>query len=65
MSSRQEQLSILEDIENVAGVPKENGGPGYSKWEMDFIESISEQLNEGRKLSEKQEEKLRELWAEI
>lgn len=65
MLSRSKQISLLEDVENVAHVPRERGGPGYTKWELDFIESISEQLKGGCRLSEKQEEKLRELWGEI
>lgn len=49
MSTSQERAEMIQ-------VMVENGN--YSSWETDFLDSIMEQLNQGRKLSEKQEEKL-------
>lgn len=65
MSKKAEQMSMLEDVENVSDVPLENGGPGYNKWELDFLVSVGEQLRSGRMLTEKQREKLRDLWDKI
>ena len=49
MSTAQERKELLE-------IMVENGR--HSEWEKDFLYSIIEQLEAGRQLSEKQEEKL-------
>jgi hypothetical protein len=57
----------LEACEGASTVTKSNGGPGYSKWEQDFLESIREQFDEKRNdrkhpLSGKQLVKLHQLY---
>lgn len=37
----------------------------FSKWELDFIESVSEQFEERGGLSAKQEETLTKIWEKI
>ena len=37
----------------------------FSKWEMDFIDSITEQFEERGSLSERQQEKLQAIWDKI
>lgn len=37
----------------------------FSKWELDFIESVSEQFEERGGLSAKQEETLEKIWEKI
>lgn len=52
---------MIDQCESAAHVPKCNGGPGFSQWEHEFIESLREQFDAGRSLSERQLEKLAEL----
>lgn len=39
-------------------------GRGMSAWERDFVESVEEQLSDGRRLSERQVEILERIYAE-
>ena len=47
-------LSLVEDCEDRQSL--------LSEWEADFIASIRDQLEEGRRLSPKQEDKLDSIW---
>ncbi|KKL20614.1 hypothetical protein LCGC14_2453670 [marine sediment metagenome] len=55
----------LDDCDEVKNIPPERGGPGFNKWELDFIDSTREQFEEQRRLTDKQCDKLRELWDKI
>ena len=57
--SRQYQDKILRWIEEIQAV-----GRGLSKWETDFVESISEQMDNTGSLSPRQEEILERIFAE-
>jgi len=56
---------MLDDCDEASSVPQENGGPGYSEWELEFLDSVREQFNGTGRLSDKQREKLTELWNKI
>ena len=47
-------LQMVEDIENA--------GSNMSTWESDFVDDISTQVKAEKNLSEKQLEKLTEIW---
>ena len=53
---------MLEDIQSSVGCVN---GIELSQWEQEFIESIEEQLDEGRTLTEKQHDKLAEIWDRV
>ena len=57
--------SILEDCENVMNVSRSAGGPGFTTWEKDFLESIREQYDMRGTLSDRQQEILQEIWDKI
>jgi hypothetical protein len=42
----------------------QNNGVNLTTWELDFVESISQQLAAGRRMSEKQAEILERIYAE-
>jgi hypothetical protein len=56
---------MLVDCLGVKDIPRERGGPGFSTWEQEFLDSIEDQLGDGRQLSLKQRTILRELWDKI
>lgn len=56
---------MISDCSNVWRVPVENGGPGFSKWELDFLESITDQFSERGSLTKKQIDKLKNIWDKI
>ena len=39
--------TMLSDCRDVVDIPSERGGPGFSQWEQEFLESIGDQLAEG------------------
>jgi len=53
---------MLEELETATSVAPRNGGLELSQWEADFINSITEQLDDGYNLTERQIEKLTEIW---
>lgn len=55
----------LDDCENVRNIIKENGGPGFTKWEKDFLDSVKEQFDDQGKLPYKQARILKEMWNRI
>lgn len=59
MASSQE---MLEAIDTATSVAPRNGGLELNNWETDFIASITEWLDNGRTLTEKQTERLKEIW---
>ncbi len=65
LMSRELIERMLEDCENVRNVEKHNGGPDFSKWELDFLDSAGEQFEESGFLTERQNEKLRQIWEKI
>jgi hypothetical protein len=54
--------TMVEDIRSAEGCVN---GIELNQWEEEFMESIEERLNAGRSLSEKQREKLQEIWDRI
>lgn len=51
----------IEDLQNSLG-----NGQRWSNWEEEFIENISQKLSDTMiEVSEKQENKIRELWEKI
>lgn len=53
---------MLEQINTATRVAPRNGGLELNEWEEGFVASVTDQLDNGRGLSEKQMEKLREIW---
>ena len=53
---------MLENIETATSIAPRNGGLDLDEWEANFVNSLTEQLDNGRRLSEKQMEKLSEIW---
>ncbi len=56
---------MLEDCTGAEDIPKDRGGPGFNQWELEFLESLRDQLADDSTLSEKQVTKLTELWDRI
>jgi hypothetical protein len=52
-----EHLQLIEDCENREGK--------LSDWERGFIDSLRRQIESGAALSEKQDEKLNEIWERV
>jgi len=46
----------------VACLRDEKNDPKFSDWEKDFIASLARQVDQGRKLSERQKEILERIW---
>jgi hypothetical protein len=60
----------LTDCEEVTGIDKSRGGPGFSSWEKEFLESVREQFDErsdrtNKPLTGKQLVVLHKLWDRI
>lgn len=53
-------LEMLTDIDEALGIFFELSG-----WEEEFIESITEQIDDGRTLTEAQLDKLEQIWNKI
>lgn len=56
---------MIDDCESVKDIPRSRGGPGFSEWELDFLESVADQFDERGTLTEKQREKLRAMWDRV
>jgi hypothetical protein len=54
--------TMLDEIEEAAALPPERGGAALSEWEESFVESLREQLDAGRQLSDRQLAKLQEIY---
>lgn len=57
MTDRAEQAQLIEDCEN-----REDK---LSDWERGFIDSIGRQMADGRALTDKQVERLEEIWERV
>jgi hypothetical protein len=60
-----EVQQMIGDCQNVRNVARCRGGPGFSEWELEFLDSIDEQFGRRGWLSEKQIERLRQMWNRI
>lgn len=56
---------MLNDCEEASSVPESNGGPGFTKWELDFLDSIRLQFEDRGTLSAKQVDVLERMWHKI
>lgn len=65
MKTMDDISQMLDDCDSVLGIPRSRGGPGFSEWEVEFIESVRDQYESRGSLSPKQTEKLTELWNRI
>lgn len=65
--TKPEEEQQLEDCESAVGVAPHNGGPdpAFNEWECEFLESVREQVDDGRELTERQRGVLRKLWERI
>jgi len=55
-------LQMIDDIHNVIGIA---GGIELDNWEEEFLDSLEDRLGEGKGLTEKQRNKLEEIWDRI
>jgi len=53
-----------DKIDDLVAMKDRDHSP-FSTWEDDFIDSIADQFEDGKKLSEKQMEMVDKLWAKI
>lgn len=65
MISDEDIRSMLNDCLSALRIPRSRGGPGFNDWEVQFVESVSEQFDDGRILTDKQIDKLETLWNRI
>jgi hypothetical protein len=65
MAKDKDVEEMISDCESAVGIDRSHGGPGFGSWEEGFIESIREQFDERGSLTDKQIEKLTELWNKI
>lgn len=49
-----EPRDMVEAVKTAAEIGRRRGGIDLSEWESEFVESIEDQLNDQRSLSEKQ-----------
>ena len=57
-----ETLKQLADLEELVDVPVQRGGVYFSEWEREFIKNVRRQFDETLEFSEKQREKIKEIW---
>ena len=60
-----ETLKQLADLEELVDVPVQRGGVYFSEWEREFIKNVRRQFDETLDFSEKQREKIKEIWQAI
>ena len=53
---------MLETCESASNIPKHNGGPDFTQWELEFLESVREQFDSRGSVSEKQEQILSKMY---
>jgi hypothetical protein len=58
-------MEMLSECDEVCDIPEARGGPGFNTWELEFLESLRDQMAGNRQLTAKQIEKLQELWDRI
>jgi hypothetical protein len=52
----------LADLEELVDVPIQRGGVYFSEWEKEFIKNVRRQFDDTLEFSEKQREKIAEIW---
>jgi len=57
-----EALKQLADLEELVDVPPERGGVYFSDWEREFIKSVRRQHDETLDFSQKQRDKIKDIW---
>lgn len=57
-----ETLKRLADLEELVDVPVQRGGVYFSDWEREFIRSVRQQYDTSLEFSEKQREKITDIW---
>lgn len=55
-------LKQLADLEELVDVPIQRGGVYFSEWEKEFIKNVRRQFDDTLEFSEKQREKITEIW---
>lgn len=60
-----ESLKLLEDLEELVEVPVQRGGVYFSDWEREFIRNVRQQHDTSLEFSEKQREKIKEIWQAV
>ncbi len=53
---------MLENIETATSIAPRNGGLELNEWETNFVNSVTEEMDNGGQLSKRQMEKLAEIW---
>jgi len=56
---------MIDDCRSVLDIDKAHGGPGFSDWEKEFLDSIEDQYTDRGTLSEKQIAVLKKMWERI
>lgn len=65
MSDRADIERWIEDCQEVRNIDGAHGGPDFTKWEQDFLDSVAEQFEERGALSQKQTDILKGMWDRI
>ena len=55
-------LKQLADLEEIVDVPIERGGVYFTDWEQQFIRDVREQHNRTLEFTEKQRDKIKDIW---
>ena len=55
----------LDDCDEVRNIDPHRGGPDFTSWELDFLDSVREQFDERGTLTEAQTDKLKTIWDKI
>lgn len=55
-------LKQLADLEELVNVPVTRGGAYFSDWEKQFIRSVRQQFDDTLEFTEKQRDKIKEVW---
>lgn len=60
-----ESLKQLADLEELVDVPIQRGGVYFSEWEREFIKNVRRQFDSTLEFTEKQREKITEIWKAV
>lgn len=60
-----EALKRLADLEELVDVPAQRGGVYFSDWEKKFIRDVRAQHDETLEFSDKQREKIKDIWQAV
>ena len=58
-------LKQLADLEELVDVPIQRGGVYFSEWEREFVKSVRRQFDDSLEFSEKQREKIADIWKAV